>query len=76
MRRERERERERVPEDLSIARTCPDCGGDLKVKTNTRTGHQFLGCERFATTRCGYTEEIPESIRMRLAGAAMLPGLD
>jgi len=55
---------------------CPDCGGRLKVMTNSKTGHQFLGCERFSTTRCGYTEGIPESIRMRLAGAAMLPGLE
>ena len=64
-----------IPEDTVIERSCPECGGRLQVKTNRATGHQFLGCERWSAG-CGYTEKIPESLRMRLAGAPQLPGLE
>ena len=65
-----------IPENLVTELVCPICGGRLQVKTNRATGHQFLGCERFSLTGCGYTEKIPESLKLRLSGAQTLPGME
>ncbi len=65
-----------LPDNMLTEKTCPDCGGRLQVKTNKQTGHQFLGCERFHETGCGYTEGIPEGLRMRLSGMPVLPGME
>jgi ssDNA-binding Zn-finger/Zn-ribbon topoisomerase 1 len=67
---------EQLPDSMLTERTCPDCGGRLEVHTNRTTGHQFLGCERFRFTGCAYTEKIPESMHMRLAGHPTLPGME
>jgi ssDNA-binding Zn-finger/Zn-ribbon topoisomerase 1 len=58
-----------------INRYCPDCDAQgltvrLIVKTNTLNGGQFLGCPRFPL--CHFTAEIPEDLRMELAGQPRL----
>ncbi|MEQ9314410.1 MAG: NERD domain-containing protein [Henriciella sp.] len=35
---------------------CPRCGGTLAVRTNSRTGEQFLGCEKYP--RCKGTRNL------------------
>ncbi len=54
---------------------CPECGRALIVRTNRQDNTQFLGCSRYPA--CTYTQdELPESVRLRLSGAEMLPGFD
>jgi 5-methylcytosine-specific restriction endonuclease McrA len=67
------------PEDWEVAvvailKECPECGGELQVRKNKATKDEFLGCERWP--RCTHTEPVPESVRMRLAGAPILPGFE
>ncbi len=47
---------------------------DLVLRTNSQTGGQFLGCERFPD--CRYTSEIPTYVKLKRAGAAELPGFE
>lgn len=63
------------PENFITTIACPKCGALVKliVKTNTKTGRQFLGCPNFPA--CDYTREIPEEWKMRQAGQQELPGL-
>ena len=63
------------------ARTCPSCGpgSALVVRARRSDGHLFLGCERWSPgseTHCEHTEALPEAIKMRLLGAAVLPGFE
>jgi ssDNA-binding Zn-finger/Zn-ribbon topoisomerase 1 len=67
---------EQLPDNMTTELTCPQCGGRLIVKTAKTTQHQFLGCELFRETGCGYTQAIPEGLLMKLAGYPTLPGLD
>lgn len=64
-------QREEVIEYLG---ECELCGARMVEWTNRRTGKPFLGCSRYPD--CNYTREIPESIKMRRAGAQLLPGLE
>lgn len=63
-------------DNSEVNRYCPDCTPPRKliVKTNRHTGHQFLGCPNWPD--CDYTTEIPESMRMKAAGAMTLPGME
>lgn len=60
----------------TIERSCPECGPGtlLVVRVNRATGKPFLACPRWPA--CDYTEEVPLSVKMRLAGAPTLPGLE
>ncbi len=58
----------------AIEKECEACGAKLIVRRNKRTDAPFLGCERYP--ECRYTERLPESVKMRMAGAAPLPGLE
>lgn len=55
---------------IEITKTCPECGRALVIRTNRLTGIEFLGC--IFWPECKHTEPIPESLRMRLAGAPSL----
>ena len=57
-----------------IIKECPDCGKALVVRANRNTGEQFIGCSMWPD--CAHTEKLPESLRMRLAGAPVLPGFE
>lgn len=59
---------------VTIVKTCPECGGRLVVRVNRATREPFLGCERYPG--CEYSEPMPEVIRMRRAGAPMLPFIE
>ena len=56
----------------NIAKNCPECGELLTIRRNRQTRQQFLGCVGWPA--CEYTEEMPEDVRLRLAGAPTLPG--
>lgn len=60
----------------TITKACPGCGPTVRlvIRINRQTGHEFLGCPRWPG--CGYTEPLPESIRLRRAGARELPGFE
>jgi len=45
---------------------CPFCGSKLIVKTNSLTGHQFLGCPNYP--QCKHTKEIPEAWILKAQG--------
>lgn len=66
----------RLQTNSQVQRPCPLCGPAvlLIVKTNSINGSQFLGCPNFPS--CRHTEEIPESIRLQLAGYHKLPGFE
>jgi len=55
---------------------CPECGPStrLVVRTNRQNQSQFLGCPKWP--ECNHTRPIPESWRLKAAGAQMLPGMD
>lgn len=58
------------------AKKCPrdGCNGTLIIRQNRSSGHHFLGCERWPD--CSHTESLPEDVKMRAAGATMLPGME
>ena len=58
----------------TVTKACPDCGQPLVKRQNGQTGHEFLGCSQYP--RCRHTEELPETLRMRLLGAPELPIFD
>ena len=66
--------RTKVERGTKVSRDCPKCGtgSKLMVRTNRANGSQFLGCPNWPT--CNYTEPIPESVMMELAGAQRMPG--
>jgi ssDNA-binding Zn-finger/Zn-ribbon topoisomerase 1 len=57
-----------------ITKACPDCGRRLVIRTNRDNGSQFIGCTGYP--ECNHTEGIPETLKMRLAGAPELPMFD
>ena len=52
---------------------CPECGGKLRVRTNSHTGSQFLGCPSYPN--CRYARGIPREMTMKALGHQMLPGM-
>mgnify|MGYP001580698443 CR=1 FL=1 len=59
------------PAQYKIQKRCPQ-GHWLVVRKNRETGGEFLGCSRWP--ECVYAEPLPEDIKMRRAGAQVLPG--
>jgi ssDNA-binding Zn-finger/Zn-ribbon topoisomerase 1 len=59
----------------TITKTCPECSGTLVIRTNRKTGSEFLGCTGYPD-RCTHSEPIPETLRMRLQGVPELPLFD
>ena len=57
-----------------IARRCPKCGGEMVLRTNKANGEPFFGCSEWP--HCGFTEPVPEYVRLRQMGAAPLPGFE
>jgi len=56
-----------------VESVCPECSPappKLVIRTNRRTGNQFLGCPNWP--RCFYTCEIPEYLKLKAAGQPML----
>lgn len=57
---------------------CPECLASghgrqtLVLRTNTKSGSEFLGCKRWPD--CRYTRPLPEWVLMERAGAERLPG--
>lgn len=60
--------------EVLIEKRCEWCGAELVVKRNRKTGTEFLGCLRWP--ECSYREPVPESIKLRLPGAPVLPGME
>jgi ssDNA-binding Zn-finger/Zn-ribbon topoisomerase 1 len=64
-----------------VSKPCPKCKREgrgvvkLIVRTNRDNGRQFLGCPNWPD-ECDYTEQIPEWVKMRAAGATALPGFE
>ena len=54
---------------------CPKCARPLVLRHRRADGTPFLGCSGWPL-ECKHTEPLPEAIRMRLAGAPTLPGLE
>jgi ssDNA-binding Zn-finger/Zn-ribbon topoisomerase 1 len=52
----------------------PSCGAPMVRRTNRQNGSEFMGCSEYPA--CTETMPIPESIRLREAGALELPGFD
>lgn len=59
---------------IEITKRCPECGGELLIRTNRQTDSQFIGCTGWP--ECTHTEPLPESLKMRLAGHPVLPGME
>ncbi len=55
-----------------VVKPCLECGQLLVVRRNRESGDDFLGCSQYP--RCDHTQPLPEDVRMRLQGAATLPG--
>lgn len=43
---------DRLPE------ACPRCGSNLRIRTNSHTGEQFIGCSGFTRYDCRYTRSL------------------
>ena len=54
---------------LVLARTCPECGGDLKFR-RSRTGKWFTGCSNWKAKDCQYTADLWPLEAESLAGVA------
>ncbi len=59
-----------------IEKACPACGPGVKLVPRVRRSDKkpFLGCPNWPN--CTYTEEMPESVKMRLAGHPVIPGME
>lgn len=55
---------------VEITKHCPECGRELKIRTNRQNGSQFISCSGFP--ECRYSESISENLKMELAGAPTL----
>jgi ssDNA-binding Zn-finger/Zn-ribbon topoisomerase 1 len=51
-----------------IVKACPRCGWKLTIKRNRETNEEFLGCLGWRVNQCGYTEPLPEAIKLRRQG--------
>lgn len=60
-------------ESIGIKKTCPD-GHAMVIRQNRETGEDFLGCSKWS--HCQHTEPLPESLKLRMAGAKTLPGCE
>ena len=58
----------------NIVKACPECSQPLVVQKNGETGVEFLGCSLYP--QCTHSEALPEDVKMRMQGAATLPGFD
>lgn len=58
-----------------LEKACPECGRELVIRTNRATGEEFIGCVGYPSF-CQHTEPLPESIKMRRAGATPLPFME
>ena len=58
-----------------IEKRCPVCDRELAVRRRRADGSRFLGCMGWPDD-CRHTEKFPESMRLRMAGAAVLPGFE
>jgi len=47
-------------EGLDVGVACPECGGDMLVRTVHSNSHQFLGCSNYPA--CEHTEPIPTTL--------------
>ena len=45
---------------FAISTLCPDCNAVLRVRSNRRDGHHFVGCSRYP--RCNFTSDYDELI--------------
>ena len=45
--RDRRPSRNSIDEGLDEGDDCPQCGGNLVIRTNSSTGEDFLGCSEF-----------------------------
>ncbi len=63
--------------DARIEMRCPACGSPMGVRVNRATGGEFMGCTNWGgDDGCRHTERVPEYLRLKAAGATMLPGFD
>ena len=63
----------KLTENAESAILCHECAIEpqkLVVKTNRKTGGQFLGCPRYPD--CRHTEPIPEAMLMQAMGQQTL----
>lgn len=51
---------------------CPECGGELVVRTNRTTSERFLGCAAYP--RCAATQQLTEWHQKVARGDPRLPG--
>ncbi|MBU6430382.1 MAG: topoisomerase DNA-binding C4 zinc finger domain-containing protein [Cyanobacteria bacterium REEB65] len=49
-----------------ITMPCPECGAQLVVRENGKTGEKFLGCSHYP--ECRHTQPLTEYLKMRQAG--------
>jgi ssDNA-binding Zn-finger/Zn-ribbon topoisomerase 1 len=64
-----------MTETSELRMPCPECGRAMVVRTNRENGSAFMGCTGYPDD-CRHTQAIPEWLRLKQAGAAMLPGLE
>lgn len=56
----------KLVERSEVSIYCEQCHCKLIVRTNKKTGHQFLGCPNWP--ECTETREIPDEIKLRAMG--------
>ena len=62
-----EQEMVKFVEQSEVNVYCTECNDTkLIVRTNKKTGHQFLGCPQWP--QCSYTREIPDELILRALG--------
>lgn len=52
---------------MKINRVCPECGREMVIRRNGKTGDEFLGCSGWP--ECKETIPLPADIEMRRMGA-------
>lgn len=60
----------KLENNMDAGISCAECGSTMLVKTNLKSGHQFLGCSNYPN--CKKTSELSEAVVMRLSGAPQL----
>ena len=64
-----------IEEGQEVSKNCPNGEHEavkLVIRKNSKTGYLFLGCPKWPD--CGYTEKLPEELKMKLEGHQQLPG--
>lgn len=64
----------KLDNNLPSGINCSNCGAEMLVKTNMKSGHQFLGCSAYPV--CTTTAALTEAIVQRLTGAPDLFGVE